>query len=84
MRISLPGLGTLGCVVYPGTGIAHSQGVSPYFYPLHVSVDCLFTAAATSLCHLFAHLHICDPPTSLDECGFFKSLVVRLHYGLIF
>ena len=34
--------------------------------------------------HLSAHLHISTYPTHLDECGFFKSLVVRLSYSSIF
>ena len=29
-------------------------------------------------------LPVCAPPTSLDECFFFNSLVVRLPYGSIF
>ena len=28
--------------------------------------------------------HICTPPTSLDRCGFFKSVVVRLLFNSIF
>ena len=27
--------------------------------------------------------HFCAPPTSLDECGFFNSVVVRLPFSLI-
>ena len=49
---------------------------------------CSITTAA-SPCHttslrLSAHLCNSTPPTHLDECGFFKSLVVRLPYSLIF
>ena len=44
---------------------------------------------ATSLCHntslhLSAHLHVSTPPAHLDESSFFKYLVVRLPYSLIF
>ena len=45
--------------------------------------------AATSACHTMSlrlSTCLCDsiPPTHLDECGFFKSLVAGLPYGLIF
>ena len=41
------------------------------------------THSTTSLRHtrslrLSAHLHVCAPPTHLEKCGLFKSLVVRL------
>ena len=38
MEIYLPGTGTLVCAVWPGAGIAHSQGILPHFYPPHVNV----------------------------------------------
>ena len=34
----LPGAGTLGCVVWPGAGIAGSQGIPPDFYLPRVNV----------------------------------------------
>ena len=34
----LPGIGTLGWVVWSGTGTACSHGIPPYFYPPHVNV----------------------------------------------
>ena len=37
----------------------------------------------TALCPS-ACLHVSASPTHLDECGFFKSLIVRLPYFLIF
>ena len=41
-----------------------------------------FTATAISV--PLSCLHYSAPPTSLDECGFFKSLAVRLPHSLIF
>ena len=38
MGIYLPGAGTLGSVVQPGAGIAHSQGIPLNFYPPYVNV----------------------------------------------
>ena len=43
MGIYLPNAGTLGCVVWPGAGISHFQGI-----PLIYST---LAAAATSPCH---------------------------------
>ena len=44
MGVYLPASGTLGCVVWPGTGIAGYQGVLPDFYPPHVTVGLLVHA----------------------------------------
>ena len=61
-------------------------------YP-HTNVGWLGLAAAASPsrshplpCHILSppRLPISAPPTSLDECFFFKSLVVRLPCSLIF
>ena len=41
-------------------------------------------SAAALLCVLSTQLPISAPPTSLDECFFFNSLVVGLPYSLIF
>ena len=38
MGIYLPGTENLGCIVWPGAGIAHSQGIPPDFYPPHMNV----------------------------------------------
>ena len=46
---------------------------------LSTMCECGTTSFAPSL-----HLHVSAPPTCLDECVFFKSLVVRLPYSLIF
>ena len=35
MGIYFPGAGTLGCAVWPGAGIAHSQDIPPNLYPPH-------------------------------------------------
>ena len=44
------------------------------------------TTSAASHCHmhLSSCLHNSTPPTHLDECGFFKSLVIGLSYSSIF
>ena len=36
--VYLPGARILGCVVWPGAGLNHSQGIPPSFYPPHVNV----------------------------------------------
>ena len=38
MGVYRPGAGTLGCVVWPGAVITHSQGVPPHFHPPHMNV----------------------------------------------
>ena len=62
--------------------------VTPNFYPPQVNVVWPITilppSPLRSTLHLSASLHISSPPTRLDECGFFKSLVVGLSYSLIF
>ena len=89
MGICLLGTGTVGNVVWPGTGIAYFQGIPPDFYPPRVNAGTAPSAAAVSLCHIAPpHISTClcisPPPTLLDECGFFKFLVVGLPYSLIF
>ena len=94
MGIYLPSARILGSVVWLRAGIAssqsipHSRGIPPYFYP-----SCVYTAPFvwqhlsqhhTASPHLSAHLRNSSPSTCLDECGFFKSLVVRLPYSLLF
>ena len=36
MSLYYPSPGTLGCAVWPGVGLTHSQGMFPDFYPSHV------------------------------------------------
>ena len=95
MRLYFLGTGTLGCAVYPGAGIAHSPDVPSNFYLPHVNVGLsvpLAAATAASFplphhCHSVSSppwLPISAPPTHLDEYFFFKSLVVRFIYSLIF
>ena len=90
--IYLPSAGTLGCVVWPGAGIAGSQGNPPDFYPSQVNVGLLVPVLPLPL-PVHPTLHLCvsppclrfsTPPTHLDESGFFKSLVVGLPYSSIF
>ena len=83
METYLPGAGTLGSVVCCGPGVPHFWGISPNFYPLHMGVGMPILHLRTSP-RISAHLHISFPPTHLDECSFFNSLIVRLPYSLIF
>ena len=69
-----PHAGILGCVV-----CLTPQLFLPVY--LHVAVG---LPAATLPQVLFARLPITTPPTDLDECFFFNSLVVGLPYSLIF
>ena len=95
MRLYFPSTGTLGCVVWPGYGVAFSPSVPPGFYLPHVNMGPpvpLATAAAAwpSLppCHhtvsSLPRLPISAPPSRLDEYFFFKSLVFGLLYTLVF
>ena len=85
MGIYLPGTETLGCVVWPGAGIACSQGVPPNFYPPYMNVGLLMPIPPLPpFCITLLSPHLFAPPTYLDECGFFKSLVVKLPYSSIF
>ena len=72
-----PCAGALGCVVC----LAPQLFLRVY---LHASVGPPGLPAAALLCVLSAQLPISAPPTGLDECVFFNSLVVRLPYSLIF
>ena len=71
-----------------GLRMLHSQSTPPNFYPPHVNLGLpilLQPPLHVTLC-LFAspsQLHISAPPTLLDECGFFKSLVVGHYYSSI-
>ena len=82
----------LDYVVWPGAGMAHSQGISPNFYPPHMNIGYPMPVlplpppllAILSLLVFLPRLHISVPPTCLDECGFFKCLIVGFPYSLIF
>ena len=66
----LPGTGTLGWGTWCGAETPHSQDILSEF--LFTTCEC-----GTSL------FCICVPPTSLDECGLFNFIVVRLPFNLI-
>ena len=51
---------------------------------LHANVGPLGPPATSLLQVLSSQLRVSAPPTSLDECVFFKSLVVGLPYSSIF
>ena len=70
MRIYLPGTETLGWRACCGAGTPHSCDISAKF----VSTTC---GCGTS------PLRVCAPPISLDGCGFFNPIVVRLPFDLI-
>ena len=81
MGTYLPGAGTLGWVVCSGARILGSRGIPPNFYLPHVDVGppvSIFVplCATLPLLCLFMCLYVSAPPTHLDECDFFKSLVV--------
>ena len=79
------GAGALGWVVWTGAGIPHSQGVFLIFYPPHMEVGMpvpIYVPLCTTPC--LQPLCVSTPPTCLDECGFFKSLVVRLPHDSVF
>ena len=89
MGIYLPCARTLDCAVWFGAGIACSQGIRPWFLSTTCKCKNALSVAVASSSHttspcLSADLHISVHPTYLDECGFFKSLVVRLPYSSIF
>ena len=50
MGICLPSAWPLGCVVWPGSGMALSQGVPPNFYPPHVNVGPSVLLPPSPLC----------------------------------
>ena len=83
MGTYLPGSGTLGCMVWSGSGITCSQGIPPNLYPALVSVGLPvpLTLWVTPRLHV---LRISASPTHLDEYDFFKSLVVCLPFSSIF
>ena len=80
----LPCTGTLGCGPSPDPPAAALPGNCRFAHPTPQSTTSLGLPAATSLGVLFTRLPVSTPPTSLDECFFFISLVVRLPYSSIF
>ena len=72
-----PCTGTLGSIV-----CLAPQLFLPVYPHTNVGLPC--PPAATLLWALSTQLPISAPPTSLDECFFFNSLVVRLPYSSIF
>ena len=72
-----PLTGTLGCAVSLAP-----QLILPVYLHVNVRLPCL--PATTLLQVLSTRLPVSAPPTGLDECFFFISLVVGLPYSLIF
>ena len=70
MGTHLPGIGTLGCGVWCEAGTPCSQDIPPSF--LSTIRGCRNNP-----------FHVSAPPTSLDGCGFFNSVVVRPPVNLI-
>ena len=68
METYLPGTGTLGWGTCWGAGTSLSRGIPPKFFIHHT---CVWDQPIPHLC-------ISTPPTSLDACGFFNSIVVGL------
>ena len=68
--IYLPHTGILGWGAWSGAGSPHSQDIPPdLLAPTHGWETSWFC--------------ICTPPTSLNGCGFFNSVVVRLPFNLV-
>ena len=66
----ISGIGTLHWRAWCGVGALHSQDMPPEFLSsMHGCGISLF--------------HVSVPPTSLDGCGFFNSVVVRLPFNSI-
>ena len=78
-----PHAGALGCSV-----CLTPQLLLPVYLHMNVGPATPQSAnspgAAASPRVLSTRLPVCAPPTGLDECVFFNSLVVRLPYSLIF
>ena len=71
-----PRPGTLGCAVYL---------IPQLFLPAYSHVNVGLLALLATLPHVLStQLPVSTPPTSLDECFFFNSLVVGLPYSSIF
>ena len=71
MGTYLPGTGTLDSGASVGLGLTPlSSGIPPEF---------LSTTHGLGT----SPMHVSDPPTNLDGCGFFNSVIVRLPFNLI-
>ena len=79
MGIYLLESGSQVSAVWPGAGITCSQGIPPDFYLPHVNMG--LPVLPPPLC---ATLSLPTPSMRLDECGFFKFLVIGLLYSSIF
>ena len=66
-----------------GLGSCAPEVSLPHFYPQPVCVGPPVLCLCMSL-HLRTSLPLSAPPTCLDGCGFFNSLIVGLPYSLIF
>ena len=62
MGIYLPSTGTVGCEVWPGAQIAHSQGIPPDFYSQYMNVEPSIPLLPPSF-HATYHLRA-SPPVS--------------------
>ena len=69
MDTYLPGTGTLGWVVWCGSGITCSRDISLFYIQYMWAWDHQFVSSC---------LHPSIPLTQLDDCDFFNSCVVRL------
>ena len=77
MGLYLPGAGTLGCVVWPGVGIAHSQGILPVFIHHMQKWDRPFCSRRLPVAQrISGPHHVSASPTRLDEFDLLKCLVV--------
>ena len=84
-EVLFPSVGILDCTMWTWAGKAHSPGVPPSLYPPQVNVGPPIPQAVSTAALLQPPHHILAAPfTCLDECFFFKSLVVRLPYSLVF
>ena len=77
LRLYLPSAGALGCMV------CLTPQLFLLVYP-HTNVGPPSPPATALLRVLSTQLPFSAPPTSLDECFFFNSLVVRLPYSSMF
>ena len=76
-----PHAGALGCLV---CGRAHQLLPHCQLQPCPPRSTIHHLTGSTSRCRLSTQLRVSIPPTHLDECVFFNSLVVGLPYSLIF
>ena len=79
------GAGTLGCTVYVAPQL-FLQFICPWMWDCPVcNPPSRWVLQPSALLRVLSTwLPLSAPPTGLDECFFFNSLVVRLPYSLIF